>query len=950
MEDEPSKAQFFFGESDEDSLGLVDNKSDFPHTVPDPSRNDGGAVSGSSFPAEEQAELPNFSENVQAENPNPTSSSFRDTSQAHYSSERDDDVPAQVSGNYEGSSRPAAQETCDVPVVLTDDGSSDSVGYTGAADGEVPAEVHEGAALPSANAHEGTANSQGGRNANLTDSEDVPIEVVEVDVENTGDVPDAPFNDSLDGVPPITGTSTAADNHLCDVSDDEMDQLPRARPNKELDELVDCDGFRNGTGRASSIPPESPPPGESFIYDNDFSPITNKRPGPSTSDEFNGVVRKVPRQSGGREREVSHSPPAPPSTPPRDDRRTRLENLKKLNFPTKYKMKDRIDALSPPHGPSTPPYDGVYDSTQPRRSVRSFLDEPGSEFLTLSRDRENSSSRNRSPEVSSRRKRRHDDDGDRGDDRERGRHGWADSGDRRGHREDWRSERDDQHHGDMDNGLEDLSNNPAELQRRCNAHIAMSENQAATVSDDQLFNAVSEALYLLANAQRLCKKREKLLNEMKAMRQGEVDMMKAIHADLPAHLQSVVRIEGDSVFINESGLAGGLPSTASAPAFQQSYNPVAVPPGMYVNPNPAPPVGLTPFLVPPGVPTMMASKPTISVIPPVLSSAIQPVAESTSGTTVAVPPPAKSESPDVDAGAESSMTSSFTNMPSSFSHPPPPLSSGPPQPAAAPSTVQAASSPGPALAGLPDFSKPPPTLRPVNGTSNGSLPKTGSSSALPDVAIASTRSSSSTAVASSTVPPPSSAPPLNFNIPPPNVPPSGSGLYLRPFVTFAAHKLSSNTQCNSQGFVPFLAGTARAPYMQPSSFLGPPQGSDPFLLFYSFSFFFYSLVIISVSATSTPAAAADFTKTITNMITSALKAPGNAGVNAFGAGPGIRTYVGPSMSLLGGPPQNLHDGGGGGGDGDWSNNRGRYQYRGKSGYGKRQGNDHRRGGQFFFLL
>lgn len=70
--------------------------------------------------------------------------------------------------------------------------------------------------------------------------------------------------------------------------------------------------------------------------------------------------------------------------------------------------------------------------------------------------------------------------------------------------------------------------------------------------------------------------------------------------------------------------------------------------------------------------------------------AIQPVAESTSGTSVVVPPPAKSESPDVDAGAESSMTSSFTNMPSSFSHPPPPLSSGPPQPTAPPSTVQAA--------------------------------------------------------------------------------------------------------------------------------------------------------------------------------------------------------------------------------------------------------------------
>lgn len=43
---------------------------------------------------------------------------------------------------------------------------------------------------------------------------------------------------------------------------------------------------------------------------------------------------------------------------------------------------------------------------------------------------------------------------------------------------------------------------------------------------------------------------------MKAMRQGEVDMMKVIHADLPPYLQSVVRIEGDNVFINEAGIYG----------------------------------------------------------------------------------------------------------------------------------------------------------------------------------------------------------------------------------------------------------------------------------------------------------------------------------------------------------------------------------------------------------
>ncbi|CAJ0609358.1 unnamed protein product [Cylicocyclus nassatus] len=848
MEDDPPKAQFFFAESDEDSLGLVESKSDLSQTVPDPSKNDGGAASGSSFPTEEQAELPNFSENAQSEHIEGTSASFQNTPGGHYLSEHDDEVPAQVSGIAENCTRPAGQETCDVPTVLTDDGSNGSLGV---ADGEVPAEPHEHATFPETTSE--VPQISRGQSGATGDSEDVPIEVVEVDVENTGDVPDAPLNDSLDGVLPNTGTTAAPENNLCDVSDDEMDQLPRARPNKELDELVNCDAFRNGTGRESSIPPESPPPGESFIYENEFSPLTNKRPGPSTStsEEFNGVMRKVPRQSAGRDREISHSPPAPPSTPPRDDRRTRLENLKKLNFPTKYKMKERIDdvsrPLSPPHGPSTPPYDGAYDSAQPRRNVRSFLDEPGSEFLTSRADRELSNNRNRSPD--SRRKRRHDDDGDRGDERDR-RHGWAEGNDRRGHHESWRNH-EEQHHGDIDNGLEDLSNNPAELQRRCNAHIAMSENQAATVSDDQLFNAVSEALYLLANAQRLCKKREKLLNEMKAMRQGEVDMMKAIHADLPAHLQSVVRIEGDSVFINESGLAGGLPSAVTAAGFQPSFTPLSVPSGMYVNPTPAPPVGITPFLVPPGVPPMLTPKPSISVMQPVMSPAVQPVPETTSTPAVTVPPPAKSESPDADAMAESSMPSSFSNVPSSFSHPPPPLSSGPASAVAPASTVQAGSSPGPALPGLPDFSKPPPTLRPVNGTTNGSLPKTGSSSALPDVAIAPSRSSTSTAAASSTVPP-STAPPLNFNVPPPNVPPSSSA-------------------------------TARAPYMQPSSFLGPPLGSS-----------------------SGTAAVADFTKTITNMITSALKAPGNAGVNAFGAGPGIRNYVGPSMSLLGGPSQGVN--------------------------------------------
>ncbi|KJH46563.1 hypothetical protein DICVIV_07381 [Dictyocaulus viviparus] len=167
--------------------------------------------------------------------------------------------------------------------------------------------------------------------------------------------------------------------------------------------------------------------------------------------------------------------------------------------------------------------------------------------------------------------------------------------------------------------------------------------------------------------------------------------------------------------------------------------------------------------------------------------------------------------------------------------------------------------------------------------SNGSLSKNGSTNALPDVAVATGRNTAASAVVSSTVPP-SAAPPLNFNVPPPNV---------------------------TSGSV-----AARAPYMQSSSFLGPPAG------------------------TSNPAQAQDFTKTITNMITSALKAPVNSGASAFGARPSMRTF-GAGMSLMNAPPPlNVNDNGTSG-DVEWTNTRGRYQYRGKPGYSKRHGNDRR---------
>ncbi|KAJ1359270.1 hypothetical protein KIN20_017960, partial [Parelaphostrongylus tenuis] len=184
-----------------------------------------------------------------------------------------------------------------------------------------------------------------GRQGSLPDVTEDFIKLVDIDVEDYGEAPDTSFNDLIQSGRHHSQNRSIISRDLCDISDDEMDQLPRARPNPELDALVDCSSFRNGT-RAASIPPESPTPERSHIYEGDLSPISVKSSEPTGSDKYNGMVRRHSRMGLGRDREISRSPPAPPSTPPRDDRRARLENLKKLNFPARYKMKERVDDVS----------------------------------------------------------------------------------------------------------------------------------------------------------------------------------------------------------------------------------------------------------------------------------------------------------------------------------------------------------------------------------------------------------------------------------------------------------------------------------------------------------------------------------------------------------------------------------------------------------------------------
>ncbi|VDO46102.1 unnamed protein product [Haemonchus placei] len=106
---------------------------------------------------------------------------------------------------------------------------------------------------------------------------------------------------------------------------------------------------------------------------------------------------------------------------------------------------------------------------------------------------------------------------------------------------------------------------------------------------------------------------------MKVMHQDEMDMMKVIHADLPAHLQSVVRIEGDNVFINEAGFRCLPSSTTSALPFSR-FPSSAVPHAMCMNPGTVPPVDMPPFIAAPGIPPVIPSRSIVSSMPPSMPS------------------------------------------------------------------------------------------------------------------------------------------------------------------------------------------------------------------------------------------------------------------------------------------------------------------------------------------
>ncbi|VDO04929.1 unnamed protein product [Haemonchus placei] len=76
-------------------------------------------------------------------------------------------------------------------------------------------------------------------------SEDVAIEAEEVDEEPFGGIAVTLLDESLDEVPRIPRRPTkGVENHLSDVSDEEVDRLPPARYRSEIEELVDCNCFK----------------------------------------------------------------------------------------------------------------------------------------------------------------------------------------------------------------------------------------------------------------------------------------------------------------------------------------------------------------------------------------------------------------------------------------------------------------------------------------------------------------------------------------------------------------------------------------------------------------------------------------------------------------------------------------------------------------------------------
>ncbi|CAL2050061.1 unnamed protein product [Caenorhabditis brenneri] len=132
---------------------------------------------------------------------------------------------------------------------------------------------------------------------------------------------------------------------------------------------------------------------------------------------------------------------------------------------------------------------------------------------------------------------------------------------------------------------------PTLATQKCLSLLEFVEKRGLTITDDELVSVVQDAIELDRAMDKILGKKEEMKKQLEAMADWEFQKIKRIHANMPRHMQDVLKFDGKTVHVQERAAMPPMPFGAS-PFMSLKYGPPMHHMGM-------PPTGLPPSIPPP---------------------------------------------------------------------------------------------------------------------------------------------------------------------------------------------------------------------------------------------------------------------------------------------------------------------------------------------------------------
>ncbi|KAF1747918.1 hypothetical protein GCK72_024384 [Caenorhabditis remanei] len=172
---------------------------------------------------------------------------------------------------------------------------------------------------------------------------------------------------------------------------------------------------------------------------------------------------------------------------------------------------------------------------------------------------------------------------------------------------------------------------PAIATQKCLSLLEFTEKRGLTITDEELLLVVRDCLELDKAMDNIIDKKDLMIKQLEEMRDFEYLKIKKIHANMPRHMQDVLKFDGKTVHIAQE--RGPMPSQqmpfSSSSSFMPSkYGPpfphhMGMPPPGHAPPFPPPsmgvpppPLGMPPPPMGPGGPPPFGMPPPISLLGP----------------------------------------------------------------------------------------------------------------------------------------------------------------------------------------------------------------------------------------------------------------------------------------------------------------------------------------------